>query len=85
MLFCVCDRGYRLQEGLKEKGSKGISGSYRESGRKKERVTHLGSEREKRERIRERKTPLFLPGGRGNSELGCHLENYLHLHLSSPR
>lgn len=30
-----------------------------------------------------RKTPLFLPGGGGNSEPGCHVGNCLHLHLAS--
>lgn len=46
--------------------------------------TFQHGEEEKRERKSWRKAPLFLPGGRGNSELGCHVDNCLHLHLSSP-
>lgn len=52
------------------------------------RVTHFRGESEKRERWtrdkRWRKTPVFLPGGGGNSEPGCHVDICLHLHLSSP-
>lgn len=67
---------------MKEKGSKG---SYREEGKiEEESDTFQGGER-KRERTRGRKTSLFTPGGGGNSEPGCHVDNCLHLHLSSPR
>lgn len=57
---------------MKERGSKGSGGSYREGDR---RMTHFRVEREKAERKRGRKTPLFLPGGGGNSEPGCHVDN----------
>lgn len=47
------------------------------------RQWHISAGGEKKERMRWRKAPLFPPGG-GNSEPGCHVDNCLHLHLSSP-
>lgn len=54
------------------------------AGRWKMRVTHFKGEREKGEGKRDRKTPLFFPGGRENSEPGCHVGCCLHLQLPSP-
>lgn len=70
---------------MKEKGSRGSSGSYRESGKIEEESDTFQGGKKKKERKRGRKTPLFLPGGGGNSEPGCQVDNCLHLHLSSPR
>ena len=76
----------RSQGRMKERGSEATSGNYRESGKREEESdTFQEGKRKKRGGREGRKTPLFPLGGRGNSEPGCHVDNCLHLHLSSPQ
>lgn len=77
--YGVCVRDGGFGNGWKREEVKKASGEIEE--------WHIsGGKRKSRERKqRGRKTPLFLPGGGGNSEMGCHVDNCLHLHLSSPR